>query len=86
LHATDGAALMVDKSSEAYGEKGYKLGNHLFHTPAKTMFYTLSGSEFAYLTTSLKTPFSYHETAKICTILFWSQLSSAFQIFRNAVT
>jgi hypothetical protein len=24
---------MLDKSSEAYGEKGYKLGNHLFHTP-----------------------------------------------------
>jgi hypothetical protein len=26
---------MLDKSSEAYGEKGYKLGNHLFHTPAR---------------------------------------------------
>ena len=26
---------MIDKSSEAYGEKGYKLGNHLFHTPAR---------------------------------------------------
>jgi hypothetical protein len=24
FHATDGAALMLDKSSEAYGEKGYK--------------------------------------------------------------
>jgi hypothetical protein len=24
---------MIDKSSEAYGEKGYKWGNHLFHTP-----------------------------------------------------
>jgi hypothetical protein len=40
LHATDGAALMIDKSSEAYGEKGYKLGNHLFHTPALTMDYS----------------------------------------------
>jgi hypothetical protein len=25
---------MIDKSSEAYGEKGYKWGNHLFYTPA----------------------------------------------------
>jgi hypothetical protein len=33
LHATDGAALMIEKSSEAYGEKGYKWGNHLFYTP-----------------------------------------------------
>jgi hypothetical protein len=24
---------MLDKSSEAYGEKGYKWGNHLFYTP-----------------------------------------------------
>jgi hypothetical protein len=24
---------MVYLSSEAYGEKGYKLGNHLFYTP-----------------------------------------------------
>jgi hypothetical protein len=24
---------MIDKSSEAYGEKGYKWGNHLFYTP-----------------------------------------------------
>jgi hypothetical protein len=33
FHATDGAALMLDKSSEAYGEKGYKLGNHHFYNP-----------------------------------------------------
>jgi hypothetical protein len=32
LHATDGTALMLEKSSEAYGEKRYKLGNHLFYT------------------------------------------------------
>ncbi len=25
---------MLDKSSEAYGEKGYKWGNHLFYTPS----------------------------------------------------
>jgi hypothetical protein len=24
---------MLDKSSEVYGEKGYKWGNHLFYTP-----------------------------------------------------
>jgi hypothetical protein len=24
---------MLDKSSEAYGEKGYKWGSHLFYTP-----------------------------------------------------
>jgi hypothetical protein len=24
---------MIDKSSEAYGEKGYKWRNHLFYTP-----------------------------------------------------
>jgi hypothetical protein len=26
---------MLDKSSEAYGEKGYKLGNHRFYNPAE---------------------------------------------------
>jgi hypothetical protein len=31
---------MLDKSSEAYGEKGYKLGNHLFHTPDSADFKT----------------------------------------------
>jgi hypothetical protein len=27
---------MIDKSSEAYGEKGYKWRNHLFYTPEKS--------------------------------------------------
>ena len=29
---------MVYLSSEAYGEKGYKLGNHLFHTPDLSLY------------------------------------------------
>jgi hypothetical protein len=29
---------MIDKSSEAYGEKGYKWGNHLFYTPGLTKY------------------------------------------------
>jgi hypothetical protein len=29
---------MLDKSSEAYGETGYKWSNHLFYTPGISMY------------------------------------------------
>jgi hypothetical protein len=32
---------MIDKSSEAYGEKGYKWRNHLFFTPGKVLKFSL---------------------------------------------